>query len=597
MVARRSRLIAWAVAACLLLVPLSAVAAGTVREVVDGIVARMYSTLSADQLASLDETAVQKFITPEERQVLASKYWSFDANVPVVVSILRDRRQDVVPFWIAEAGFQKTDLVVQNENYQYEVWQKEFPAGHIGLGINGLENHRPHYFVAVGPQKPGEKLELGSFSPQDQTLSVMRKGSFTYHDWNELVLTEVPKALEGQILLQTIRGRARESHLVHAFRRTPFPSSTRPDLVALTWSDDPRTTQAIQWRTNSDVADGVVRYREKAADVSSTREVEAARTVIEDRLLANDRACHRFTAVLKNLKPATTYVYSVGSPARNSWSEIREFTTAPDGNAPFSFVFLGDTHRSPVPGRLLARSLETHPKAAFAMIAGDLVSTGLYRDDWDQFFSYGGEYFSRRPLVPCIGNHDDQEGLGAAMYLDMFDLPRNGPKTIPPERAYSFRYSNALFVMLDIGSSIPQQAAWLEQVLSKSDARWKFVMFHFPPFGDESDATEYADLIKYWCSLFDKYHVDVVLNGHIHRYVRTWPLRNGKRVDSPAKGTVYIVSIAIPSREPDRPVPGWVARMDGGKPFYQTFEVDQRRCRFQAHDSEGKVVDELVLTK
>jgi hypothetical protein len=565
----------------LLLLPPQLVAAETVKETVDGIVTRMYATLTPGQLAALDGPAVQKFITAQERQLLASKYWCFDVNVPVVVSLMRDRQQAVVPFWLPEAGFRK----------------KAFGAGRVELGINGFDNHRSHYFVAVGPQKPGAKLKLTGFSPENQMVSVLREGSFTYHDWNELVLTEVPAALRGQSLLTTIRGRAREAHLVQAFRRTPFPSSTKPDLIALTWSDDPRTTQTVQWRTSTAVSEGVVRCREKAAGEAATSEVKGTRTIIEDRLLSNDRCCHHFTAVLRNLKPATTYVYSVGSPAEGIWSDDREFTTTPDGDAPFTFVFLGDTHRSPIPGRLLSRALVTHPKAAFGMVAGDLVSTGLYRDDWDQFLLYTGDFFSRRPIVPCIGNHDDQDGLGASMYLNMFELPHNGPKEIAPGRAYSFRYGSALMVILDIGSPVREQAAWLEGVLDKTDARWKFVMFHFPPFGDVGDGSEYGEIIKYWGALFDKYHVDVVLNGHIHRYVRTYPMSGGKRAESTAKGTVYIVSVAIPNREPRRPVPDWVAKIGGGKPFYQTFEISGPRCLFRAYDLDGHVEDEMVLSK
>jgi acid phosphatase type 7 len=582
----------------LLLLPLRvAVAAETIKQTVDGIVTRMYATLTPEQLAALDDAAVQKFITAQERHVLAGRYWCFDANVPVVVSVIRDRQQPVVPFWLPETGFRKTALTVKNSNYQYEVWQKTFAAGRIGLGINGFDNHRPHYFVAIGPQKPGAKLELTGFSPANQTVSVLRKGASTYHDWNELVLTEMPESLRGQSLLPTIRGRAREAHLVQAFRRTPFPSSSSPDLIALTWSDDPRTTQTVQWRTSAAAAEGAVRYWEKAASRAGAVEVKGACSIIEDRLLSNDRRCHRFTAVLRPLKPATTYVYSVGNPTSGVWSAEREFTTAPDGDAPFTFVFLGDTHRSPIPGQLLSKALLTHPRTAFAMIAGDLVSTGLYRDDWDHFFTYGGEFFSRRPVVPCIGNHDDQDGLGASMYLSMFALPRNGPKGIEAGRAYSFRYSNALFVVLDIGSPVPVQAAWLDDVLSKTDTRWKFVMFHFPPFGNFSHDSEYGEIVKHWWALFDKYHVDVVLNGHIHRYVRTYPLFAGKRVESTAKGTVYIVSVAIPNRAPHRPPPTWVAKLAGDKPLYQTFEINGPRCLFRAYDLDGHVEDETILTK
>ncbi len=183
--------------------------APSVQDTMDAIVTRMYGTLDAGTLARLDDAAIQTFITPEERRILATKYWCFDANEPVIVSVMRDTAQPVAPFWLIENGFQKTDGIVRNEHYEYEVWRKSFAAGRVELGINGFDKHRPHYFVCAGPQNAGGKLELTNFFPLNQHVSEMRKGALTYHDWTELVITELPKELEGQILLTTIRGRAR----------------------------------------------------------------------------------------------------------------------------------------------------------------------------------------------------------------------------------------------------------------------------------------------------------------------------------------------------------------------------------------------------
>ena len=44
--------------------------------------------------------------------------------------------------------------------------------------------------------------------------------------------------------------------------------------------------------------------------------------------------------------------------------------------------------------------------------------------------------------------------------------------------------------------------------------------------------------------LFDRYHVDMALQGHDHAYLRTWPMRDGHRVDSHDEGTYYVVSSA-----------------------------------------------------
>ena len=39
-----------------------------------------------------------------------------------------------------------------------------------------------------------------------------------------------------------------------------------------------------------------------------------------------------------------------------------------------------------------------------------------------------------------------------------------------------------------------------------------------------------------WVPVFDRHHVDLVLQGHDHAYLRTYPMRGGRRVGSPARG-------------------------------------------------------------
>ncbi len=568
----------------------------TVRAAYDGIVSRMLGAASQEELFRLDERAVERFVTPADRGVFATQYWHFEANVPVVVSVMRDVKQVEVPFWLPGAGFRRTDLKVANEEYEYEVWQKSFPAGRIGLGINGFTKHRPHYFVCVGPESPTAKLKLSHFFPAGQQVLEMRDGAFIYHDWPDLVLTKVPDALKGQRLLPTYRGRAREAQLVQAFRKTSFPSSRKPDQVVLTWGESPRTTQTIQWRTRPEVGGGTVSYKERdAGNGAAWKEQKAARQVLTDRLLVNDPRVNHFTATLHGLKPTTTYIYSVGGATDDSRSAPSEFTTAPGEAAPFTFVFLSDTHNSPACGKLLASALESHPETAFCTISGDLVSTGQYREDWDQLFEYTQEFSRQRSLVPAIGNHEDIDGLGADLYLSQFGLPHNGARRLQPERSYAFEYANALFIILDATASVEDQRPWLEQRLAHTKATWKFAIFHFPPYGPGVD---YPDIIREWCSVFDKHHVDFVLSGHVHDYVRTYPIKQGRRVGSPAEGTVYLVTVSVPSRPGAMPKPDYAAVAEHpGLPLYQVFMINGKRLVTRSCDLEGRTRDEVIVEK
>ncbi|MBN1346571.1 MAG: metallophosphoesterase family protein [Phycisphaerae bacterium] len=568
----------------------------SLKQTMDDVVKRLYATMDEKALASLTPDTVLKLFTDDQRKVLATKYWYFDVNVPVVVSVIRNVDQPVVPFWLAPAGFAKTDLVVKNEEWSYEVWQKPFNAGRVELGINGFDMHRTVYFVCVGAQQPGVSVKITNLFPPGEAVITMKKGAWTYRDWDDLYIEELPKSLEGQLLLTTYRGRAREAHLIGAFRRTPFPSSARPDQVVLTWSENPRTTQTIQWRTNPSVKHALVRYRRQAAKDAPWTEVKATCEVIEDRLLMNDRYVHRHTAVLRGLMPATAYVYCVGAPENDVWSDQAEFRTAPDGDAPFSFVTFGDTHRRPEWGQLIQAVDKRHPETAFYAIAGDVVSTGLFRDDWDKLLGYSGDVLAHRPLAFSLGNHDDQDGLGAWMPLALFEFPRNGPKGVEPERTFSFRYGNALFLVLDVGTPYEIQAKWMERQLAETDATWRLAIYHFPMYCFKED-DEYGPIRRRWEEVFAKHHLDMMLHGHVHHYLRTRPMRNGAPVASPADGTIYVISLGIPDRQRPRKLPDFAVKYMSGGPWCQKFDVAGKRLVYRVYDMAGKVCDELVIRK
>ncbi|TDE12777.1 purple acid phosphatase family protein [Dyadobacter psychrotolerans] len=562
-----------------------------VKTVIDNAVTRLYEKLGPSQLDTISESYIRNFLSADELEVLGTKFWTFETNVPVTVSLMRDTAQKTIPFWIEESGFKKTNLFVKNEEYTYEVWQKDFDAGKVGLGINGFDKHRPVYFVSVAPQDTKKELQITNVYPSEYNLDTMRTGAFTYHDWDGLILTEVPEKLKGQVLFTTVRGRAREAHLVGAFRKTATPSSAKPDQLILTWSADPKTSIDVQWRTNSAVKDGVVKYWKEGS--KDTLSANAVAFKMEDRLLQNDRYVQRFTGKLNKLAPGTTYHYSVGSKD-GSWSETAKFKTEQDEKNGFSYIWFGDTHHSPVWGDMAQKAFNRHPDAAFYSIAGDLVSTGLHRNEWDELWSHPGKVFRNRPLMPVPGNHDSQDGLGAWMYQEMFSLPENGPKDLPKEMTYSFVYQDALFLMIDCTLPVPAQTAWIEAQLKNSKAKWKFAMFHFPPY---NFVEPYDEIMREWCSLFDKYHLDMVMNGHMHYYLRTKPMFNKKAVATPAEGTIYTMSISIPGKQEEWPAEDYaVVRYPDG-PLYQYISITGNKLSYKCFDPEGKLKDAFVIEK
>lgn len=561
----------------LVLAPIVARADERLDAALDAIVTRLYAEKPVDELRALTPEQLAPYITPADADALATAYWRFDVNVPVVVSVMRHVKQATPPAWLAETGFTKTGMMVKNENCDYEVWQKQFDAGPVALGINGLDGHRFCYFVCVGPQTPGVEVRVTNAVPADPPIGAMQVGAMTYIDWTELVLTEVPEPLRGHVLLTTYRGRARECHLFGGFRETPFPSTDRPDQITLTWNEDPKTTQAVLWRTNTSTTGGTVRYRERTAPNVRAIDVRASLETIDDRMLANDRTSHRFTGVMRNLKPGTTYAYKVGDSERGVWSEEFEFTTAPDNGDTFSFVHLTDTHNREVAGQMLAAAYAREPRPSLVTISGDLVDMGLHRDCWDKLFAYLGEPIARIPVIPSTGNHDDQDGLGPGTFLKQFALPDARFEGLPAERVCAIRYANALFLVIPIGLSVETIGAWLEKELASTDATWKFGVYHFPMYSQDPEyAGYYEKQHAIWGAIFDKYHLDFMLTGHTHAYERRKPIYAGKEVDSPNEGTVYLVS-----------APG----------HYSTFDISGNRLEFRTIDAKGNTKDAISIAK
>jgi acid phosphatase type 7 len=98
--------------------------------------------------------------------------------------------------------------------------------------------------------------------------------------------------------------------------------------------------------------------------------------------------------------------------------------------------------------------------------------------------------------------------------------------------------------------------------------------------------------------VFDKHHVDFVLQGHDHAYQRTYPMRGRERASSPADGTIYLTAVSG-----DKFVEGternYVAVGRAGVSTYQTFDIDaqSKRLTYRAWTEEGTVLDELLVVK
>jgi acid phosphatase type 7 len=579
----------------------------SVHDAVAGIVNRMHRQLTPAELLQLTAPKVEAFMTAQEREILGTAHIRFRVSAPVIVTVVRDSSLGEEPFWLRQRGFEPTGLKVTLANREFDTWQKSFPAGAIGLGVHNLTGSGTHYLVLLRPQgtTAGTEITVGDLYPAKLRTARFVPGVQPFVD-QPVILTNLPPELEGQLLVRTESDSEEDARLVNLFSQTQYPAKDLADHVVLTWSADPRTTQTVQWRTSKRVNRGVVRYQEKrvagsieaglAKDLKLRFQRSQTKALSTPRLL-NDPLINRHTATLKNLKPATTYVYSVGDGSVKGWTEPAEFTTAPAGVAPFAFIYMGDAQNGLDRwGALLRNAYCARPDAAFYLMAGDLINRGAERWDWDSFFENSKGVFDRRQLVPVIGNHECQGGE-PSLYLSQFALPHNGPKSIGAERAYAFEYSNAKFIILDSNLEPKQQTAWLEKELSRTKATWKFVSYHHPAYSSGGNRDN-VELREAWTPIFDKYHVDLALQGHDHAYLRTYPMHAQRRVATAKDGTVYVISVSgtkhYPQPQHDYTEVGFTKLST-----YQVLDIqiDGNRLVYRAHDIDGKVRDEFVIEK
>lgn len=119
----------------------------------------------------------------------------------------------------------------------------------------------------------------------------------------------------------------------------------------------------------------------------------------------------------------------------------------------------------------------------------------------------------------CLGNHDIRTANGDPQ-VSYANFNMKG-------RFYTFRRDRVQFFALDTNHNADwkTQLAWLEQELSRSDAKWKIVFGHHPIYSSGIYGTNQA-FIKSLTPLFQKHGVQLYINGHDHNYERTRSINN-----------------------------------------------------------------------
>ncbi|AOQ23879.1 3',5'-cyclic adenosine monophosphate phosphodiesterase CpdA [Moorella thermoacetica] len=393
-------------------------------------------------------------------------------------------------------------------------------------------------------------------------------------------------------------------------------ASAQPDHITLTWTQDPLTTQTITWRTDITIARGLVQYA-KAADKASFPGKAATVEATVQKFTSDLGDMNIHTATLTGLEPGTEYIYRVGDGT--NWSDIHTFTTEASNTHSFKFLIFGDSQSGdPLNPEYkpwhdtIQNAFKTNPDAKFFVNVGDLVEQGQNYVHWNKWFEAAKGVIDTIPAMATQGNHEtynppDGHSTKPIFWTTQFKLPQNGPEGLKGQ-AYSFDYGNAHIVMLDsqeeeekgvAGDILAAQKAWLEKDLQNTNKPWKLVFFHKTPYYNKATRTN-EDIKAAFQPLFDKYHVDVVFNGHDHAVARTYPIAGDKFVSSPAKGTIYYLTGRSGNKYyPDLSAKVWDAFFydPQDQPNYIVAELNGDKLTLRAMKQDGTPIDTYTIDK
>ncbi len=213
-------------------------------------------------------------------------------------------------------------------------------------------------------------------------------------------------------------------------------------------------------------------------------------------------------------------------------------SASPGGTPQLRFVAVADTGTGDRAQYQVADAMadyhRTHPFAT-VILAGDNIYnngeigkvTAVFEEPYKPLLQKDVRFFA------CLGNHDIRTDNGEPQV--------RYPGFNMKGRYYTFRQGPVQFFTLDTNGNAdwPNQLTWLEQELKRSDAPWKVVYGHHPIYSSGLYGVNQA-FVRIFTPLFERYGVQLYINGHDHDYERTQVIR----------GTTYLVCGAGAGQRP-----------------------------------------------
>ena len=250
----------------------------------------------------------------------------------------------------------------------------------------------------------------------------------------------------------------------------------------------------------------------------------------------------------------------------------------------------------------LNTALKANPDISFMISAGNQINKNVDGTDPGNEMEYAGylwpEALKSLPVATTIGNHDATN----RSYTFHFNNPNPFTAEKSPTTAgngYYYSYGDALFIVLNINNynCADHEALIQKAIAAHPDTRWRIVQIHQDIYGSGEDHSESDGMVlrDQLTPIFDKYDVDVVLQGHDHSYSRSYLLQGDGKAHAkfgPAKladGSFdwdNVADLATGKKYPFYPKEGDAAAAAANKYF-----LDQNHCYTLVGNGSNKVVN------
>ncbi len=423
-----------------------------------------------------------------------------------------------------------------------------------------------------------------------------------------------------------------------------------PRYIHLSWAvNDVYHTITIMWWTRYDVSGNTVVYDTVHHDQISQYRFKANATVLRVCAYGKCFPGYWHEVTLKNLKPGTIYYFRVGGPG--GWSKELKFRTIKPGQT-IKLVFSGDSRRPwgngyelkihpniisnfPWSRIWVAKAIAKENPDAVVFV-GDMVEEGNNWTEWVKWFKDVTDNLITKdgrviPIVAVIGNHEMGEWPNIestyAWFKGLFANPGNELWF-----ALDFPYVH-LVALATTGGCVAtlwgpmlkeaeEEVGFLNSTLATTHARWKVVAFHVPYYSCYATGTGYPSelLLKYWAPIIEKYHVNFVINGHVHNYMRSWPIKTIKiepvpvnkpwtkvgykaiyeLVRNSSQGTTYVV-VGTWGAPTDPYIKGSACQIRPfmaqayARPMYVVITFNATNAVYVAKDTAGHILDKVIF--